>query len=61
VESTNGGNISSGVIMGRSFESIRQSAKDVPARWQKESRTLKKVDLIYRQWLAPSTSSKMDP
>jgi len=46
--------------MRRSFESVRPSVKGVPARRQKEFAALEKWDQIYRQWLAPSASSKMD-
>lgn len=38
--------------MGRSFESVRMSAKDVSARWLKTSRALKKKDQVYGQKLA---------
>jgi hypothetical protein len=38
--------------MGRSFESIRMSVKDVSARWLKASRAMKKEDQIYGQRLA---------
>jgi hypothetical protein len=31
--------------MGRSFESVRMSAKDVSAKWLKASRALKKEEL----------------
>jgi len=53
-----GGSISS---MHRSFESVRPSVKGVPARRQMEFAALEKGDQIYRQWLAPPTSSKMNP
>jgi len=45
-------NLPSGVIMGRSFESVRQGTKDVSARWLKASRALKKEDQVYGQRLA---------
>ena len=32
--------------MGRSFESVRMGAKDVPARWLSASRALMKADRI---------------
>jgi hypothetical protein len=35
--------------MGRSFESIRMSVKEVSARWLKASKALKKEDQIYGQ------------
>ena len=38
--------------MGRSFERVRMSAKDVSARWLKASRALKKVDKVYGQRLS---------
>jgi hypothetical protein len=38
--------------MGSSFESIRMGVKDVPARWLKASRALKKEDQIYGQRMA---------
>jgi hypothetical protein len=38
--------------MGRSFESIRMSIKDVSARWLKACRALKKEDQIYGRKLA---------
>jgi hypothetical protein len=40
------------IVMGRSFESVRMSAKDVSARWLKTSRALKKKDQVYGQKLA---------
>ena len=40
------------ILMGRSFESVRQGVKDVSARWLKASRALKKEDQIYGQRLA---------
>jgi len=39
-------------ITGKSFESVRQSAKDVSARWLKASQALKKEDQVYGQLLA---------
>lgn len=41
-----------GVVMGRSFESVRMGVKDVSARWLKASKALKKEDQIYGQRLA---------
>jgi hypothetical protein len=41
-----------GLVMGRSFESVRMGVKDVSARWLKASRALKKEDQIYGQKLA---------
>jgi hypothetical protein len=38
--------------MGRSFERIRMSVKDVSARWLKANRARKKEDQIYGQKLA---------
>ena len=38
--------------MGRSFESMRMSLKDVSARWHKASKALKKEDQVYGQRLA---------
>lgn len=38
--------------MGRSFESVRMSVKDISARWLKASRALKKEDQVYGQRLA---------
>ena len=38
--------------MGRSFESIRMSMKDVSARWLKASRALKNEDQVYGQKVA---------
>jgi hypothetical protein len=35
--------------MGRSFESVRISVKDVSARWLKASKALKKEDQVYGQ------------
>ena len=45
-------NLPSGVIMGRSFESVRQGTNDVSVRWLKASRALKKEDQVYGQRLA---------
>ncbi len=39
-------------MMGRSFESVRMSVKDISARWLKASRALKKEDQVYGQRLA---------
>jgi hypothetical protein len=42
-----------GVVMGRSFESLRMGIKDVSARWLKASRAFKKEeDRIYGEKLA---------
>jgi hypothetical protein len=41
-----------GLIMGRSFESVRMAVKEVSARWLKASKALKKEDQIYGQRLA---------
>ncbi len=41
-----------GVVMGRSFESVRMGVKDVSARWLKASKALKKEDQVYGQRLA---------
>ena len=41
-----------GLVMGRSFESVRMGVKDVSARWLKASRAMKKEDQIYGQKLA---------
>ena len=38
--------------MGRSFESIRMTVKDVSSRWMKASKALKKEDQIYGQMIA---------
>lgn len=38
--------------MGRSFESVRMTVKDVSARWLKSINALKKEDKIYGQMIA---------
>lgn len=41
-----------GVVMGRSFESVRMGVKEVSERWLKATRALKKEDQVYGQRLA---------
>jgi hypothetical protein len=41
-----------GLLMGRTFESLRMGAKDVSARWLKAGQALKKEDQVYAQKLA---------
>jgi hypothetical protein len=44
--------LSGGVVVGRSFESVRMGAKEVSERWLKASRALKKEDQVYGQKIA---------
>jgi hypothetical protein len=48
--------LSSGVDMGRSFESVRMGVKDVSARWLKASKALKREDQVYGQMIAEMAS-----